>query len=44
MSAIAPKIILSAAKSMVILPQTRNDTFNWQLKSAFGVVSRIVVL
>jgi hypothetical protein len=35
MSAIAPKIIINAAKSMVNPPQTRNDTFNRQLKSEF---------
>ncbi len=30
MSAIALKIIINAAKSMVNLPKTRNDTFNRQ--------------
>jgi hypothetical protein len=36
MSVIAPKIIINAAKSMVNLSKTRNDTFNRRWKSAFG--------
>jgi hypothetical protein len=36
MSVIAPKIIINAAKSMVNLPKTRNDTFDRQWKSAFS--------
>jgi hypothetical protein len=33
---ITPNIIINAAKSMVNLPQTRNDTFNRRWKSSFG--------
>ncbi len=41
MSVIAPKIILNAAKSMVNLPNTRNDTFNRQWKSVFGALPEV---
>jgi hypothetical protein len=43
MSAIAPKIIINAAKSTVN-PQTRNDTFNRQWKSAFGASPEVCCL
>ncbi|KAL3792212.1 hypothetical protein ACHAW5_004087 [Stephanodiscus triporus] len=36
MSPITPNMIINAAKSMVNLPQTRNDTFNRRWKSSFG--------
>ena len=36
MFAIAPNIIINAAKSMVNLLQKRNDTFNRRWKSSFG--------
>ena len=36
MSPITPNMIINAAKSMVNLPQKRNDTFNQRWKSSFG--------
>jgi hypothetical protein len=41
MSAITPKIIINAAKSMVNLTQMRNDTFNRRWKSAFGALPEV---
>ena len=41
MSAIAPNIIINAAKDMVSLPQTRNDTFNRRWNSAFGASPKV---
>ena len=36
MSPITPNMIINAAKSMVNLPQTRNNTFDQRWKSSFG--------
>jgi hypothetical protein len=44
MFAIAPNIIINAAKSMVNLPQTRNDTFERRWKSAFGASPEVCCL
>ena len=41
MSAIAPNIIINAAKDMVNLPQTRNDTFNRRWNSVFGASPKV---
>jgi hypothetical protein len=41
MSAIAPNIIINAAKDMVSLPQTRNDTFNQRWNSALGALPKV---
>ncbi len=38
---ITPKIIIDAVKSMVNLPQTRNDTFNRQWKLAFDTLLEV---
>jgi hypothetical protein len=39
MSTITPKTIINEAKSMVNLPQTRNNTFTRQWKSAFWCIA-----
>ncbi|KAL3795507.1 LOW QUALITY PROTEIN: hypothetical protein ACHAW5_011307 [Stephanodiscus triporus] len=44
MFAIAPNIIINAAKSMVNLPQIRNDTFERRWKSAFGASPEVCCL
>jgi hypothetical protein len=41
MSAIAPSIIINAAKDNVNLPQTRNDAFNQRWNSAFGASPKV---
>jgi hypothetical protein len=44
MSAIAPSIIINAAKDMVNLPQTRNDTFNQRWNSGFGGSPKVCIV
>ena len=44
MSAIAPSIIINAAKDMVNLPQTRNDTFNQRWNSVFGASPEVCIV
>jgi hypothetical protein len=44
MSAIAPNIIINAAKDMVNLPQTRNDTFNQRWNSVFGALPKVCIV
>jgi hypothetical protein len=44
MCTITPKTIINAAKSMVNLPQMRNDTFTQQCKSAFSALPEVCCL